>query len=322
MSYTIELPPDDGTYPVISAATDGVVPAKVDYDEVKSLFMDYGVVLFRNFSFGQSELNALTSQYCSGFVMNKQPNRQQISGDGRTQSVNLDPSAFPLHPEMSQVPWRPDIAWFACAQPPKSGGETTLCDGLKIVDGMRGETREYLSGRLFLYKKRALPEECKFWAGVSDPSEESLKRQRVDSPFKFVIEGGVLFKLFLTPALYQPMFSNRLAFGSFLLFRRLLHNKKNFPLFEDGSIVPEGVFNEIKMVSDRYTVNHQWVKNDILMVDNTRFMHGRRAIDDLNERRIATQFGFASFRCDIDNLGKSQPWRCDPSMLMLDIFKL
>jgi alpha-ketoglutarate-dependent taurine dioxygenase len=321
MNYVINKPDASCSYPVIRCGTEKSITG-TDVSVIQSLFIEFGVVLFRGFSFNQHQLNALTSQYCFAFVMNKQPGRQRVSGDGRTQSVNLSPVAFPLHPEMSQVPWRPDIAWFACASAPAYGGETTLCDGVAIADNLHEETRAYLETRSFLYKKKATNDECEFWTGITNPTAEKLKGVQDRSPFKFSIEDGVLFKSFITPVLYRPMHSGKLAFGSFLLFRRILHKKYNFPTFEDGSIVPDSLFNEINSAANNQTVAHKWQANDILMVDNTRYMHGRRSIENENQRRIATQFGYSNFRSDHEKLKLCQPWRDNPSLLGSEYLKL
>ena len=39
----------------------------------------------------------------------------------------------------------------------------------------------------------------------------------------------------------------------------------------------------------------KWRQGDVLMLDNTRFMHGRTAILDNAERQIATYFGYLKF---------------------------
>jgi hypothetical protein len=45
------------------------------------------------------------------------------------------------------------------------------------------------------------------------------------------------------------------------------------------------------------------------MVDNTRFMHGRNAVEDPNHRLIFTQFGYATFAPVDENAARGQPWR-------------
>ncbi|HSG90324.1 MAG TPA: TauD/TfdA family dioxygenase, partial [Pseudomonadales bacterium] len=52
-----------------------------------------------------------------------------------------------------------------------------------------------------------------------------------------------------------------------------------------------------------------WQAGDILMLDNTRFMHGRNPIGDPQHRRIYTQFGYSAFLPQHHGELAAQPWR-------------
>ena len=134
-------------------------------DDIKTLFRDNGALLLRGFQLELAAFTDFSSHFCSRFVRNESGKRLNISGDGTTQTVNLGQEAFPLHPELSRVPWRPDIAWFACASPPTTGGETLLCDGVPVVKKLHAETRRFLMNRSLLYR-----EETPLPAGYSDAS--------------------------------------------------------------------------------------------------------------------------------------------------------
>ena len=41
--------------------------------------------------------------------------------------------------------------------------------------------------------------------------------------------------------------------------------------------IPQSILNEIKKEAEELTYEIKWSKNDLVMVDNKRFMHGRRA---------------------------------------------
>jgi hypothetical protein len=84
-------------------------------------------------------------------------------------------------------------------------------------------------------------------------------------------------------------------------------NAKIFPTFEDGSIIPDAICEELRTVTDELTTAHRWQTGDILMVDNSRVMHGRNEVHDLQERVIWTQFGYASFLPD--DYRASESWR-------------
>ena len=52
--------------------------------------------------------------------------------------------------------------------------------------------------------------------------------------------------------------------------------------------IPERFIDEIKQVSDDINVDHSWQQGDVVMVDNIRFMHGRRAFEKEDPRDILT----------------------------------
>ena len=55
--------------------------------------------------------------------------------------------------------------------------------------------------------------------------------------------------------------------------------------FEDGSEITDDIVSGINKIAERLITEISWQKGDILMVDNTRIMHGRRAFFD-NQRDI------------------------------------
>ena len=87
-------------------------------------------------------------------------------------------------------------------------------------------------------------------------------------------------------------FDARPAFGNFLLFARYHVGRRDFPLLEDFTPVPDAWTEAAQAAGEALTYAHSWLQGDILMLDNTRFMHGRRAIADARERHIVTYFGY------------------------------
>ncbi|MDF5733643.1 MAG: TauD/TfdA family dioxygenase, partial [Rhizonema sp. PD38] len=59
--------------------------------------------------------------------------------------------------------------------------------------------------------------------------------------------------------------------------------KTEEPIFEDGSRTPDEVVNEIEKVLNNLKEEIPWQAGDLVMMDNSRFMHGRSAFND--ERR-------------------------------------
>ena len=64
--------------------------------------------------------------------------------------------------------------------------------------------------------------------------------------------------------------------------------------FEDDSKIPNEIISEIQEVTDKLTYLVSWQKGDIVMVDNTRLMHGRKSFSD-NQRDIYVRLCEAAF---------------------------
>jgi len=307
------ITPPDGkvNYVTVCPQDSGHEFQDVDTETIIALFKQYGAILFRGFQLDRKAFRQLAFRFSSNFIVNKARDggRRSISPDGRIQTVNIGNRSFPLHPELSTMPTKPDIAWFACDLPPIIKGETLLCDGIEIVSGLQQQTRELLKHRAFLYKIKTTEEECKSWLGIKDTDAATLQDMKDKAPLNFSIEDGEYYSTYVTPALHKPLFSDELAFGSFLLFARQMQGWKNFPTFEDGTDVPDAVYEELKDVSDSLTVAHVWQHGDVLMVDNTRFLHGRNDVVNPEQRIIWTQFAYASFIPGLDSLYEAQPWR-------------
>lgn len=301
-------PPDqDRNYQTFSASGGQSLDALAD-DAVIDAFRRSGAVLFRDFDYDLEGLSGFTARFCSRFVRNESGRRDLVSADGTTQTVNLGIEPFPLHPELSRVPWRPDIAWFACARPPEAGGETLVCDGLAVARALSPATRAAVDGRRLTYREETPAAAFTDWLGIPPPDDATLALINEDSPFHFERNGTRIYRSFSRPFLHRPLFGEEPVFGNFLLFARYMLGTREFPTFEDGSMIPDEVAADIKAVSDRLTVAHRWRRGDLLMLDNSRFLHGRNPVQDPSAREIWTRFGFAGFLDDNDPR-IAEPWR-------------
>ncbi len=246
-------------------------------------------------------------------MRNRAQGRKEISKDRRIQTVNLGGDMFPFHPEISREPWRPDVLFFGCKTAPKQGGETLLADGIRMVQEMAPATREMLMHRRLLYRHPTTAESCARWLGVENPTAEVLAQHQDAKPFRFdILPSGTYVRAFETPALYYPLFSDQLAFGNHMLFARFMHNMRNFPLFEDGSEIPEELCQEMNQLAHAVAYTHHWHKNDIIMADNTRFMHGRPSFKAGKDRLIMSQFGYLRNPPIPPAELAHQPWRQTP----------
>lgn len=303
-------PPEEARPYVLVTAHPGEGMEALERAQVVALYKQHGALLFRGFPFDLERFRRFTSAYCAGSVFNESPDRLLLDEENNIQSVNGGVDAFPLHPELSREPWKPDVCFFLCLSPPREAGETTVCDGVELVRRLPAEVREGLARRRLLYVQNASGETLRYWLGTDRPTAAQLAAPPPNCPYRFVVTGdGRVMRAFTRPALHRPMFSSDLAFGNFLLFSRYYLDRPNFPVFETGASVPAEWVEAVKAVSDAITAPVPWQAGDLLMLDNTRFMHGRRAIVDAQDRLIASYFGYLDFARPDAEEPIDAPWR-------------
>jgi hypothetical protein len=124
---------------------------------------------------------------------------------------------------------------------------------------------------------------------------------------------GIL-RVFTRPVLHKPMFSDDLAWGNFLLFGRYYQGAgpQRCPTFDDGQPVTDDVLEPVRALGDEIAVPVRWQKGDLVVLDNTRFMHGRTAVVDADERQIASFFGYLKFAIPDTEEVHDAPWRRAP----------
>ncbi|MFM5930594.1 MAG: TauD/TfdA family dioxygenase [Novosphingobium sp.] len=262
-------------------------------DTVMDLYRAHGAILFRGFAADLDAFARFARNLCPTAVKNESPGRVTIDASATIQSVNLGGDAFPLHPELSREPFKPDAAFFICMEPPARGGETTVCDGVALAAALPKEVRDGLTGRRLVYAMPTWPGLLQFWLGTSEPDDAALASPPPSCPYTFRrMADGAIARLFSRPALHRPMFSDAPAFGNFLLFARFHNGRGDFPLLDDYTPVPEHWLQAIHACGERLSYPLSWQRGDLVLLDNTRFMHGRRAIEDPAQRHIITYFGY------------------------------
>lgn len=304
----ISPPQPDRPY-VLVGASPGEGVGDLSADEVLTLYRTHGAILFRGFDFDLPAFRVFTETFCSSSVFNESPDRLLLDDESYIQSVNAGLDPFPLHPELSREPWKPDVCFFCCLNPPREAGETTICDGVAIVDALPAEVRDGLASRRLMYVQPAWPELLDYWLGTTTPTPAQLAAPPASCPYRFFNVRGRIVRAFTRPALHRPMFMDCLAFGNFLLFARYYLGRRGFPAFDNGERVPDAWVEAVKAVADRLTAPIPWRKGDLVMLDNTRVMHGRNAIVEADGRLIASYFGYLKGAPANPEEPTDPPWR-------------
>lgn len=289
----VQLPAPGQPYVIVVADGEAGL-LEIDRTTIVDLYRAHGALLFRGFGIDVGQFREFAQQFCSTSVVNESPGRRPVDPDAHIFTVDAGTRAFPLHPELSREPWKPDVAFFGCVSAPREGGKTTICDGVALAEALPPSLREALARRRLVYVQSTWPSLLKYWLGTDTPADAQLAAPPPDCPYQFRRFPEGIARIFSRPALHKPMFADAPAFGNFLLFARALGHPESVVL-DDGRPIPEQWAQVISATADRLTVPVDWQSGDLLMLDNTRFMHGRTEITDPAEREILTYFGYLSF---------------------------
>ena len=269
--------------------------------ELIELFKNSGVLLFRGFEIDRPRFVAYTEALTPDFIdySGGAYARDKIGGNATVLSVTGHRQFFavPLHGEMFYTKHRPTILWFFCVAPPVEGGQTTVCDGVALLNQLSAETRALFEAQPINYIRHY---EDGVWQKIYQSDDvarvEAICRER-DTEFSHHAEDNSISTQYRCSAITQPLYTDQPAFVNNILpvmVQEANGHTHSLVRFADGSKIPEDVISELKEVSERLTVEVNWQEGDLVMVDNSRLMHGRRAFDDtqreLNMRMSATVF--------------------------------
>jgi hypothetical protein len=277
-------------------------------ETIERLYKEHGAILLRGFDIDLARFGMFAGRMCIASMPNEGPARRMLDPIHGIQTAAGGARPFPLHPELSREPWRPDVAMFACLAPPKTDGETLVCDGIALASALPDTIRQGFEGRRLRQIYRATPEMLAYWLGTPEPSDGQLAAPPQQCPFAFTRKGETVLREFSRPALHLPMFASERAFANFLLFATYGLGR-GAPVLDDGSRVPTLWLEAARLLGDRLAAPIAWRRHDLLILDNTRFMHGRNAIVDENERQIASYFGYLRWARPNQEEPHDPPWR-------------
>ena len=96
---------------------------------------------------------------------------------------------------------------------------------------------------------------------------------------------GGIHTEYVYPAVITSAYGNHGVYINNMLpnvWRESIGDEGSIVRFEDGSRVPADVVSELAAILQRLVVPLAWQKHDLVMLDNTRILHGRNAFTDLN----------------------------------------
>ncbi|MEH2235396.1 TauD/TfdA family dioxygenase [Nostoc sp.] len=258
---------------------DNVSILELDKEEIISLFKSNGILLFRGFDVDTGIFKEFTNllsidfrNYAGGAF-----SRRVINGDQTILSVNDFKSEIKLHGEMYYQKNIPLMLWFFCANPPLEDGETTVCDGRQFFNEISSSTKELFNKNKLKFTVRVSKEDWqkKYQTNNLNTLEEMC--QKNNTHLTINDDQSILLE-YICPGIIPSRCGKYQVFINSLLPTKQLNPK--ILNFEDDSEISDEVVFELNEIAEKITTEISWQKSDILMIDNTRILHGRRAFTD------------------------------------------
>ncbi|MGH9347810.1 MAG: TauD/TfdA family dioxygenase [Vicinamibacterales bacterium] len=272
---------------IVSKDRDSILD--LDRDEVIGLF-SAGAVQFRGFEVTPATFREFTLRFNRSVISHYPAGERRHMGGG-TLTVSKDPARIPFHGEFHFLPnvndelGPPELIWLYCVNPGVDGGETLLCDGVRVWPALSASTRALLTEHLLKY---TLDTTAQTWRSALNVKT----RQELDELLS-TVPGVQSWRLSPAGTLRWVCVKSALARtrgGSDAFVNSMLCAN---PTLDDDTPIPKDVIDDVLDVTDRLTLAVDYQVNDVVMVDNWRCMHGRRNHDE--SRQIYFRMGMASF---------------------------
>lgn len=256
--------------------------------QIRSSLNEDGWTLLRGFCPDMVQFSALTTALCRKITFD--PARDH--SDANTQKVDAGTGPIGLHTENGNTPVCPDIVAFYSPIAAFEGSQTTICDGRAIYDAMNDAQKARWQRDMMV--ERYLPEPLwkRYLANehpaISHPDEvtprhvEEFRAAVPNQDFDMLDDGGINYRLKVTPVRGSAL-SGGQAFANAVLGPSHNYAPPRYR-FNDDDIVSEDEIEEMRALAETCTHEINWQDGDIAVLDNTRIMHGRRAIVDTNRQ--------------------------------------
>lgn len=255
---------------------------------------EQGWVLFRGFNHSLEYFNQLVSTFCQQLTFD--PAREFSSH--MSQKVDAGITSVGLHIENGNTPFPPDLVAFYSQKSALTGSQTTVCDGIALYDALPAYLQERFSTPITV--SRTLPEHL--WkAYVTNEHPNLATGQEVTLAHlndvinmvpgqsgKLNDQGELDYDLIISPLLKK---NGKTAFSNALLGPSFNYQAPNYH-FSNGSNVSQKELDLIAVLAETHTFELSWQDGDMILIDNTRIMHGRRAIEgDPAQRQLVIAMG-------------------------------
>lgn len=271
--------------------------AEENKDRIEELLLQRGVLLIRGLKFPSSKqfgqlLAILFGEELMGYDYRSTP-RTELRDNVYTATEYHPSETIPQHNESSYANKWAMRAGFLCMLPSEIGGATPLADSREIYKKIPAAIREKFEAKGVLYVRNYGDIDLPWTEVFQTTDKEVVERFCAENDLRFVWkEDGGLRTEQVNPAVaVHPKTGDKVWFNQAHLFHvsslrpevreslLAVCGENDLPrnaYYGDGQPLEEDVLQVIRDVYASETFHFDWRKNDLMILDNMLFTHGRQ----------------------------------------------
>lgn len=274
---------------------------KENKKEIEQTLMTRGVIKFEGIQIrSQADFQSIIDSICEKFLEYIDGNspRTKLSGNVYTSTEYDQTQRITMHNELSYSAKWPNKLFFSCLQPAQTGGETLLVDSrqlLKTLDqGIVAAVRQ--KGLTYIRNLHGGNGVGPSWQNTFETDdarqvEDVFKARQIEYVWKS--DGGLRLMQKSTGIIKHRVTQEEAWFNQIDQFHpfqlgteiyeailSMYESPEDFPTyvtFGDGSLIEESIVQEILETTNTLVTAPVWNVNELLIVDNEIWGHGRNA---------------------------------------------
>jgi alpha-ketoglutarate-dependent taurine dioxygenase len=257
----------------------------------------FGSVLLRNFS--------ADKDFCANLVkelsVKTTIDPARALEKGVLQQVDAGHDAVGLHIENGTIPNPPHLCIFFCERAAATGSQTTICDGVEVFCALNKNEQQLFLETPLVYRRLLSKSSWQKYVAHElqlAPDNDNVKLEALENLVKsypvtleFHSADESVTYSYTTRAAGQTIFGQTAAWANSIFGPSYNYQQPEITL--SGKEIDPALRKRLEEVTEEYTQEINWQDGDILILDNTRVMHGRRAIEDL-DRSIYNALAYIS----------------------------
>ncbi|HEY6802401.1 MAG TPA: TauD/TfdA family dioxygenase [Pyrinomonadaceae bacterium] len=267
-------------------------------DEIRALLETQGALLIRGMKvLGGSQFGKILSTLFGSelleYIYRSTP-RTHMRDNVYTATEYPADQVIPQHNENAYSRHWPNRLGFMCLLPAETGGETPIGDSRVVYNSLSPAIREKFEAKGVMYVRNYstidLPWPVVFQTEDKAQVETFCKANELE--FEWLDDDRLRTKQVNPATAIHPRTGEKVWFNQAHLFHvsslgaematTLIESlgEENLPrnaYYGDGSLIEPEVLEEIRNIYEQTKIKFTWQKNDLLLLDNMLFSHGRES---------------------------------------------